>query len=410
MVMKMRNRGIMLVTVVAIGVVVTSLATIGLGFDVGESSSRRIIAIEQRWDGSITARYVKVSDLKPNSSMLFLDPFNKTMQEFYKGSNPNPVSLIRLLEKADAYEYYRLIRLPEMYGGDANDISSYRAYSIVGINMLQKCLVGYRSERQWIEDPCSGDVYRVWDGIVIYGYSMSGNITGSPNALARLRLGVDSDGYIVAFKGDDSVRGDGIPGHGRIILGKDVIDSSRAMLNAVSKHLGINLPMIDGYIPTRVDVWHRWMDNINSNMQDKQYIDYINVSYVGINSTGISRYTLSIFDLTKHPILRLEQRQESSALTILNLLGYNPESDSCRYEKSTGSTDGKYYILISRWYLTGSTGEPSCSILEHTMSVWISDDADGVGGYLIIVVGYMLSSEEMLATVKALDIKEIDIS
>jgi hypothetical protein len=44
------------------------------------------------------------------------------------------------------------------------------------------------------------------------------------------------------------------------------------------------------------------------------------------------------------------------------------------------------------------------------MSVWISDDADGVGGYLIIVVGYMLSSEEMLATVKALDIKEIDSS
>ncbi|MEM1958603.1 MAG: hypothetical protein QXE95_02950 [Candidatus Nitrosocaldus sp.] len=76
-----RGNVILLVTVVviAIGIVVTTLATIGsgLGFDAGEG--RRIVAIDREWDGSITARYVKVNDLRPNSSLPFLDPFGKTM-------------------------------------------------------------------------------------------------------------------------------------------------------------------------------------------------------------------------------------------------------------------------------------------------------------------------------------------
>lgn len=262
MIRKRGSGGIMAIAVVAIGVVVTSLATIGLGFDVGEGS-RRVVAIEERWDGSITARYVKVNDMKPNSSILFLDPFGKTMQEFYKVANPNPALLIRILQSkdADAYEYYMLIRLPEIYGGGKDDISSYRAYSQVGINMLQKCLVTYRSDqwRQWIEDPCSGDVYRVWDGLMVR-YNASSNLTGSPNALATLRLGVDADGYIVASKGDNTVTGDGIPGYGRIILGKDVLESSRAMLEAASRYFGLSISMLDGYIPTRVDTWWRWID------------------------------------------------------------------------------------------------------------------------------------------------------
>ncbi|GBC73475.1 hypothetical protein HRbin04_00878 [archaeon HR04] len=218
MIRKRGSRGIMAIAVVAIGVVVTSLATIGLGFDGGESS-RRVVAIEERWDGSITARYVKVNDMKPNSSLLFLDPFGKTMQEFYKVANPNPALLIRILQSkdADAYEYYMLIRLPEMYGGGKDDISSYRAYNKVGINILQKCLVGYYEGNQYIGDPCSGDVYRVWDGLAIHGYGAFNSVNGSPNALARLRLGVDADGYIVVFRSDNSITGDGVPGYGRII-------------------------------------------------------------------------------------------------------------------------------------------------------------------------------------------------
>ncbi|MEM1942093.1 MAG: hypothetical protein QW248_04435 [Candidatus Nitrosocaldus sp.] len=254
-----RRNVILLVTVViAIGIVVTTLATIGsgLGFDAGEG--RRIVAIDREWDGSITARYVKVNDLRPNSSLPFLDPFGKTMQEFYKVANPNPALLARMLQSkdVDGYEYYMLIRLPEMYGGGKDDdISSYRAYSKVGINMLQKCLVGYRDDesKQWIEDPCSGDIYRVWDGLAIHGYSAFSSANGSPNALARLRLGVDADGYIVAFKSDNSITGDGVPGYGRIISGKDVIENSKAMLDASMRYfISIDTQMLDGYIPTRV--------------------------------------------------------------------------------------------------------------------------------------------------------------
>lgn len=137
-------------------------------------------------------------------------------------------------------------------------------------------------------------------------------------------------------------------------------------------------------------------------MQDRQLVDYINIYYAGIDA--ISSYRVSIFDLERYPMLMLEQRQESSALAILGLLGYSyePYPHNCSYERSVGSIDGKYYIIISKWYLTGDS---SCSIMEHTMAVWVLDGAyGGEGGYLIIVDGYMLSSEEMLAIAKALDI------
>lgn len=110
---------VIVVVVVSIGVVVASLMVMGSTLG-NEQSGRRIVVLDHQWDGSVTARYVKVGDLKPNSSISFLDPFGKTMQEFYRRSaDPNPALLVRLLQSrdADAYEYYRLIRLPEIYGG-----------------------------------------------------------------------------------------------------------------------------------------------------------------------------------------------------------------------------------------------------------------------------------------------------
>ncbi|MEM4285749.1 MAG: hypothetical protein QXS98_04540 [Candidatus Nitrosocaldus sp.] len=403
-----RGNVILLVTVVviAIGIVVTTLATIGsgLGFDAGEG--RRIVAIDREWDGSITARYVKVNDLRPNSSLPFLDPFGKTMKEFYKVANPNPALLARILQSKDAddYEYYMLIRLPEMYGGkDADDISSYRAYSKIGINMLQKCLVGYRDDegKQWIEDPCSGDIYRVWDGLAIHGYSAFSSANGSPNALAMLRLGVDADGYIVAFKSDNSVTGDGVPGYGRIISGKDVIENSKAMLDSLMRYfgIGIDMHMFDGYIPTRVGMLWKWIDGMDEGKM--QRVDYVWLSHNSIN--GISGYSLSIFNLERYPILRLEQEHEDTALAIINedtalaiinLLGYSYEQYpyNCMYERSAWSIDGRYHMLISRGYIAG--GSP-CLISEHMLFVWLPDDKGEE--YLIIINGYMLSREEMIA-------------
>ncbi|MEM3001867.1 MAG: hypothetical protein QXP41_06715 [Candidatus Nitrosocaldus sp.] len=106
-----------------------------------------------------------------------------------------------------------------------------------------------------------------------------------------------------------------------------------------------------------------------------QRVDYVWMSYNSIH--GISGYSLSIFDLEIYPILRLEQQEhEGSALAILNLLGYSyePYPHNCSYERSVGSIDGKYYTIISRWYLTGDS---SCSMLEHTMFVWVLDGAYG---------------------------------
>ncbi|MCS7141065.1 MAG: hypothetical protein NZ888_02630 [Candidatus Nitrosocaldus sp.] len=399
----------LILVVIAVSVVATSLMTMGLGLDVGQSgsSSSRIVVIDYEWDGSITTRYVKVGDMRPNSSMNFLDPFGKTMQEFYRSStSPNPASLARLLQSkdADAYEYYMLLRLPAVYGGSSDEISSYRAYSKVGINMLQKCLLLYHSYegKQRMEDPCSGDVYRVWDGLVVAGYSASSNITGSPNALARLRLGVDADGYIVAFKGDNSITGDGVAGHGRIISGKDVLESSRVMLDAIKRYsgVGIDLPMLDGYIPTRADTQWRWIDEdgMQSSAHDRQRVEYISVEYSGMDET--SGYTLGIFDIERYPTLRLVPHEGPQS--ILRMLGYSdePEPHTCKYERRAEGSAGVYYVMVGKLYMGG---DGSCSISSYNMLIWVDHDRDGVAReYLVTVDGYMLSSEEMLALARAI--------
>ncbi|MEM1951273.1 MAG: hypothetical protein QXI43_04495, partial [Candidatus Nitrosocaldus sp.] len=89
-----------------------------------------------------------------------------------------------------------------------------------------------------------------------------------------------------AFKSDNSITGDGVPGYGRIISGKDVIENSKAMLDSLMRYFGIGIDMhtLDGYIPTCVGMLWEWIDGMDEGKM--QRVDYVWLSHNSIN--GIS--------------------------------------------------------------------------------------------------------------------------
>src|SRR6185312_9313029 len=95
-------------------------------------------------------KYVQIKDLTPNSSIIFVYPYtgNKTFD-------------------ADAHNWWVLIRLPTNNGTNNDDISSFRAYSIVDIQL--NCIIKYWPNHQWLEDPCHGSMYEPVYGIPFTG-------------------------------------------------------------------------------------------------------------------------------------------------------------------------------------------------------------------------------------------------
>lgn len=139
-------------------------------------------------------RYVKISDFTPNSAMMFVYPYadNATVD-------------------LESFHRWILIRLPTHDGGNKDDISSFRAYSAVDIQLW--CLIKYWPQHEWLEDPCHGSLYEPVYGIPFAGPAM--NYAFKNNALPQLDLGVDNDGYIYAKPPIFEIDKNGLIGSGR---------------------------------------------------------------------------------------------------------------------------------------------------------------------------------------------------
>jgi hypothetical protein len=211
-------------------------------------------------DKPVTLTAVRVNDLKPNSFVWFLDPYGKTMQKLLNNhvANTSSFTLDRKeteqFQNIDSYEYYMLIRLPEWLGGqndgndNDNDASSLRAYH--SISLSDKCTARYwPTEGRWrIENPCAGDMYRPWDGYAFAGPAYSGFVGMVPSrgyhpALQMLKLSVDREGYVVAFRPDNKPQGDGTQGEGRQMSPDDLEKSNKDMILEASKYSGYALPL-----------------------------------------------------------------------------------------------------------------------------------------------------------------------
>lgn len=146
----------------------------------------------------VDGTFANVKRFPPNMSTVFVYP---------RTDNPDIDS--------EPFRRYQLIRLPEELGGNRDDSSAFRAYSMICVHLW--CLWDYKplvvntqtgeKEHGAGECPCHGSVYDVRTGVAIAGPAALQ--TPPNNALPALRLEVDVDG-------DLSATGlDGIVGYGR---------------------------------------------------------------------------------------------------------------------------------------------------------------------------------------------------
>ena len=241
--------------VVAVILMIVVFAYIGNGKLMSDNSgegsnySKRIIAYTTTFNYSDKTtlprfNYVKMQEMPSNSAVRFLNPFGKAMSGFPEalGSNaisdPNSVMTeeekITFLKDADVFEQYILIRLPEALGGGAQNVSAFRAYS--DLDPESRCMLGYRDDSGIgivLQDPCHSDIFRVSDGYSCFGRIALGSnpVLSGYNAIPRMKLSVDSDGYLLAIRPDGQPSGDGTVGEGRIIPTEEIKSNDKVDSN-----------------------------------------------------------------------------------------------------------------------------------------------------------------------------------
>jgi ubiquinol-cytochrome c reductase iron-sulfur subunit len=155
---------------------------------------------------TVEGAFANVNDMEPDSAIVF--PYPRTGDA----------------EKdAEPFRRYQLIRLASDAGGDANDVSSLRIYSMVCVHLW--CLWDYIEGREIevdgekltgnIECPCHGSNYDPRTGISHKGPAM---LQSKPNdALPTLPVEVDEKGDIWVLPPDTALDKNGVVGMGRYV-------------------------------------------------------------------------------------------------------------------------------------------------------------------------------------------------
>ena len=115
----------------------------------------------------------------------------------------------------EAFRKWQFIRLPESLGGAKNDISSFRAYSMVCLHLW--CLWKYWPEvgRMRGECPCHGSMY---DPVTGTAFAGPASLQAPPsNTLARLNFETDSNGFMYISPVTWGVNANGVVGYGRFV-------------------------------------------------------------------------------------------------------------------------------------------------------------------------------------------------
>lgn len=398
------------VLVASIFVIMPSLA-----LNATSEPPRRIMALDSKTYRpnteveQVTMNAVRPDDLKPNSFVWFLDPYGKTMGELYDGSSASMTLSKKELERfnqRDAFENYLLIRLPEWLGGEKSDASAFRAYHAIGLS--DSCLTRYwASEGRWrMENPCSGDIYRAWDGLAVAGPASIGVVggtisTGYHPALQMLRLSVDSEGYLIAHKPDNNLRGDGVQAEGRRLSPQDVDESNRKMIQAASEHAGYSLP-----IPRTIDPDYRLSD-LNSatgpywmktQSEPPLQVIYYNRQYGTV--------TIDVYAVEKFPDLKLGGPlvvpSENSGYVVNSTLVsavlrtgyYPPESPGPRVINGTDIA-GDFAILVASDELSGENYETAGAL------VWGKSE-DGTEDIMVAINADRMTMAELTILVQSL--------
>lgn len=115
----------------------------------------------------------------------------------------------------ESFRTWQMIRLPVELGGDKNDASAFRAYSMVCLHLW--CLWKYWPEegRKRGECPCHGSMYDPLNGQAFAGPA---SLQGPPsNVLPYLGLEVDSNGDVLILPPTWDPNANGVVGYGRYL-------------------------------------------------------------------------------------------------------------------------------------------------------------------------------------------------
>lgn len=165
-------------------------------------------------DDSQTLNLSQIKTMKPNSVEIFYYPNTKNS------------------EKADPYQTFMLIRLPEWMGGNANDSSAFRAYSAKSLD--DSCFVRYWPDqgRQRIENPCQGAMYRVIDGAMTSGAIYRST---AMTALPHLDLTSDENGFLYVMPPKWEKTENGVVGYGREMSLDEIRNGSAFLAESFAK-------------------------------------------------------------------------------------------------------------------------------------------------------------------------------
>ena len=119
----------------------------------------------------------------------------------------------------EAFRKWQLIRLPVEFGGDRKDVSAFRIYSMICLHLW--CLWKYfptkdpAIPRNKGECPCHASTYDPVTGIATGG--PAAKQSPPSNALAKLDLEADADGFLYINPPTWGTNANGIVGYGRYI-------------------------------------------------------------------------------------------------------------------------------------------------------------------------------------------------
>jgi len=115
----------------------------------------------------------------------------------------------------ESFRTWQIIRLPKELGGEANDASAFRVYSMVCLHLW--CLWKYwpQEGRKRGECPCHGSMY---DPLTGQAFAGPASLQGPPsNVLPKLDLVAESNGDLSVLPPVWSPNGNGIVGFGRYL-------------------------------------------------------------------------------------------------------------------------------------------------------------------------------------------------
>ena len=115
----------------------------------------------------------------------------------------------------EAFRKWQFIRLPVELGGDKQDVSAFRAYSMICLHLW--CLWKYWPEegRKRGECPCHGSMYDPTTGTAFAGPA---SLQAPPsNTLPKLDFEADGDGFMYVLPPTWGVSKNGVVGYGRFV-------------------------------------------------------------------------------------------------------------------------------------------------------------------------------------------------